>query len=62
MTSDISTKTHECGAIMVISHYPRLSLGVTMRFVLPGLIVLLLSTPTLPSYAQGFRAYAGDSH
>jgi hypothetical protein len=52
MTADISTKTHECGGNMVMSDHPRLHLGVTMRFILTGLIVLLLSAPTLPSYAN----------
>ena len=52
MTSDITTKTHEGSVTMVISQYLRLSLRVTWRICLRGLIVLLLSAPTMLSYAE----------
>jgi hypothetical protein len=52
MTIEIATKTQVCGVTMEINQCKRLHLGVTLRFVLTGLSVLLLSTLTVPSYAM----------
>ena len=52
MAVDIFTKTREGGVTIGISYYFILSLGVTLRFTLSGLIVLVLSSLTAPSYAN----------
>ena len=52
MSSDISTKTQECGVSISKRPYSRVYLGVKLRFIVTGLIVLLLPTVTAPSYAK----------